>query len=62
MTYKVQIDDVVRNATADEIAAIKAKEATELANAKIETDKAAAKAALLERLGVTAEEAALLLS
>lgn len=61
MTYKVQIDDLVREATADEIAEIKANEKAALANAKTETDKAAAKAALIDRLGITAEEAALLL-
>jgi hypothetical protein len=43
---------------ADQDAAKAAKEAEEIANA----EKAAAKAALLERLGITADEAALLLS
>lgn len=62
MTYKVQIDDLVREATADEIAEIKANEKAALANAKTETDKAAAKSALLDRLGITADEAKLLLS
>jgi hypothetical protein len=61
MTYKVQIDDVVRNATADEIAEIKAKEELEIAEQTLAADKAAAKSALLQRLGITAEEAALLL-
>jgi hypothetical protein len=61
MTYKVQIDDLVRDATADEITTIEANLAAMLANAKTETDKATAKSALLDRLGITAEEATLLL-
>ena len=62
MTYKVQIDDKVKNATAEEIAffeELKAKKAA--LEAEVEA-KAAAKAALLERLGITADEAAILLS
>jgi hypothetical protein len=62
MTYKVQIDDLVRNATAEEAAAIKANEADRVAKEKAAADKLAAKAALYERLGITADEAALLLS
>ena len=62
MVYKVQIDDLVRNATAEEAAAIKANEADEVAEAKAAADKLAAKAALYERLGITADEADLLLS
>jgi sulfur carrier protein ThiS len=65
MTYKVQIDDEVRDATAEEAAIIEARAAEEIAliNAKEaeEAARAATKAALLERLGITAEEAALLL-
>lgn len=62
MTYKVQIDDVVRDATAEEIANIEAITAEAAAKkAEIES-KAQEKAALLERLGITADEAALLLS
>lgn len=62
MTYKVQIDDLVRDATAEEITAIELQKA-ELAaqRAEIET-KAQAKAELLERLGITADEAKLLLA
>ena len=62
MTYKIQIDDEVRDATAEEIAAIKAGYAAEIAKAEAEAAKAAAKSALLERLGITAEEANLLIS
>ena len=61
MTYLIQIDDEVREATEAE-----AKVITELQTeaAKKDADaqaKATAKAALLERLGITADEAALLL-
>jgi hypothetical protein len=61
MTYKVQIDDLVRDATAEEIELIEAEIAEIAARAEAEAQKAAAKAALLDRLGITAEEAALLL-
>jgi hypothetical protein len=66
MTYKVQINDLVRDATADEIAQLEAdqanyeaQKATEQAEAEA---KATAKAELLERLGITADEAKLLLA
>jgi hypothetical protein len=62
MTYKVQIDDLVRNATPEEILEIKAKEELEIAEQKIATDKAAAKAAIAARLGLTADELATLLA
>ena len=62
MTYQVQIDDEVRDATAAEIAEIEAREAQAVAKVKAEADKAKAKAALLDRLGITADEAALLLT
>lgn len=61
MTYKVQIDDLVRDATPEEIKIIEAEAAEVLARKQAEADAATAKAALLERLGITAEEAALLL-
>ena len=61
MTYKVQIDDLVRDATAEEAAAIEAREAQVAAREADIEAKAAAKAALLEKLGITEEEAALLL-
>ena len=61
MTYKVQIDDEVRDATPEEAAAIEAR-AAEVAAREAEIQaKADAKAALLEKLGITEEEAALLL-
>lgn len=62
MAYKIQIDDLVRNATADEAALLKAAENEKIAQDKALADKAIAKTALLERLGITADEATLLLS
>ena len=62
MTYKVQIDDLVRDATPDEIAKIEARQAEARAKEEADAAKAEAKSALLERLGITADEAALLLS
>jgi DNA recombination-dependent growth factor C len=61
MTYKVQIDDVVRDATPEEIAVIEAQKAEAIAKDEAKAAKDEAKAALLERLGITADEAALLL-
>ena len=61
MTHKVQIDDLVRDATPDEAAAIEAREAQTAAKLEAKATKTEAKAALLERLGITADEAALLL-
>jgi Arc/MetJ family transcription regulator len=62
MTYKVQIDDEVRDATAEEIALIEASRAEDLALQAEAEAKAQAKAELLERLGITADEAKLLLA
>jgi len=62
MTYKVQIDDEVRDATPEEAAAFEASEAEQIAKEEAEQDRLAAQAALFERLGITAEEAKLLLS
>jgi hypothetical protein len=53
---------IVRDMNAEELA-VHAKEAAELAEMKVDiANKAAAKTALLERLGITAEEAKLLLA
>jgi len=60
MTYKIQIDDEVRNATADEAAQIEAAQAEAEAQAEAVEAKAAAKASALEKLGLTADEAAAL--
>ena len=59
-TYKVQIDDLVRDATADEAAQIEAAHAAAEAEAEAAEAKAAAKASALEKLGLTADEAAAL--
>ena len=61
MTYKIQIDDVVRDATEEEAAAIDAQQAEVVAQAEASAAKAAARQAVLDRLGITAEEAQLLL-
>ena len=62
MTINIHIDDEVREATALEIEAIKLRQAEAKAEkAEIEI-KAEQKAALLDRLGITADEARLLLS
>jgi len=61
MTYKVQIDDILRDATAEEIAAIDAVKAADKTAAKVAVDKAIARQAVLDRLGITADEARLLL-
>jgi len=62
MTYKVQIDDLVRDATPEEAAAIEARKAEIAAKEADIEAKADAKAALLEKLGITEEEATLLLA
>lgn len=61
-TYKVQIDDLVRDATADEIAEIEQREIEFLAQQKAEADRAKAKADVLAKLGLNADEVAALLS
>ena len=61
MTYKIQIDDLVRNATADETAAIDAAHAEDEAQAEAKAAKALARQAVLDKLGLTADEAAALL-
>jgi len=61
MTYFVQIDDLVREATEKETEQIQAQEAEAKAKVKAAADKAKAKQIILDRLGITADEAALLL-
>jgi hypothetical protein len=61
MTYKIQIDDLVRDATADEAAAIDAAHAEAVAQADAVALKQAARQAVLDKLGLTADEAAALL-
>jgi hypothetical protein len=66
MPYKIQIDDLVRNATADEAAQIEAghAEAETQAEARAEAQAAkdAKKIAVLNKLGLTEDEAAALFS
>ena len=61
MTYQIQIDDEVRDATPEEVAEIEAAQAEKIELDQALAEKANAKAALLERLGITSDEAALLL-
>jgi hypothetical protein len=61
MTHKIQIDDLVRNATVDEAARIQAQHAEAQAQADAAEAKQVARLALLARLGITESEAKLLL-
>jgi hypothetical protein len=61
MIYKVQIDDVVRDASAEEAAIIEAQQAEAEAQVEAEAERAAARQAVLDKLGLTANEAAALL-
>ena len=60
MTYKIQIDDEIRDATSDEVKAIDARVA-EVDEVEAAVSKAQAKAAIAERLGLTEAELAILL-
>jgi hypothetical protein len=60
MAYKIQIDDLVRNATEEEAAAIDAQRAEAEAQVETEAAKIAARQAVLDKLGLTADEAAAL--
>ena len=60
MTHKIQIDDLVRNATADETAAINAERAEAQAQNDAVEAKAIARQAVLDKLGLDADEAAAL--
>jgi ribosomal protein L9 len=59
-TYKIQIDDEVRNATPEEAARIDAQRAEAEAQVEAVEAKAAARQAVLDKLGLTADEAAAL--
>ena len=61
MTYKIQIDDLVRNATPEEAAQIEAAQAEGQAQAEAAEAKTLARQAVLDKLGLTADEAAALL-
>ncbi len=63
MTHKVQIDDVVRDATPDEAAAIDAIRADAAAQQQVSANAAAARASAIAKLaglGLTADEIAAL--
>jgi len=65
MTYKIQIDDFVRDATPDEAAVINAQHATTAAQAAAVEAQAAARASALAKLaglGLTDDEIAALVS
>jgi hypothetical protein len=62
MTYKIQIDDEVRDATDQEIAAIEARKSEKIALDQAAAEKAEAKAAIADRLGLTDAELAILLA
>ena len=63
---KIYIDGIEREATADEVAEIEARQAEGLkqqeAEAKAKTDKEKAKQAVLTKLGLSADEVAALVS
>lgn len=61
MTYLIQIDDVVRQATNDEAKIILDAQAEDQLRETELKARATVKAELLQRLGITADEAALLL-
>jgi hypothetical protein len=61
--HDLSTDEVIdREMTDEEFAAYEAQQAANAAAAQAEADKAAAKTALLSKLGITEEEAKLLLS
>lgn len=61
MTYKIQIDDLVRDATKEEAAVIDAQRTEAEAQEQAQAAKAAARQAVLDKLGLTADEAQALL-
>jgi hypothetical protein len=62
MTYKIQIDDEVRDATEEEAAGIDAQVAEAEAQVAALAAKATARQAVLDKLGLTADEVTALLS
>ena len=61
MTYKIQIDNIVRHATDEEAAIIDAQQAEKEALEDKQNEKAAARQAVLDKLGLTQDEAQALL-
>lgn len=62
MSYTIQVDDEVRNATVEEIEFLNIQKEFSLQLNEAEIAKTKAKAELLERLGITEDEAKLLLA
>jgi hypothetical protein len=62
MTYLIQVDEDVREATAAEIAVIETLQTEQLNAKNADAEKAQAKEAIIAKLGITAEEAQILLS
>jgi len=61
--HNMETDEIIdREMTQEELAAYELSKTELKANIEAEADKVAEKAALLEKLGITADEAALLLS
>lgn len=60
MTYRVHDNGVDRDATAEEIVEIEAREAEAVAAAQAAAEKAALRETALAKLGLTADEAAAL--
>ena len=61
MAYIIQIDNEVREANKEETAVIDAQRAYSKTQEKAAAERAKQKQAVLDRLGITADEAALLL-
>ena len=61
MTYKIQIDNIIRDATDEEAAIIDAQQAEKQAEAAAQAAKALQRKAVLDKLGLTLDEAAALL-
>ena len=61
MTYKIQIDDLVRDATKEEAAAIEAQIAESEARKQSQAERAEQRQKVLDKLGLTTDEAAALL-
>jgi len=62
LTDAITGENIVREMNAEELAYIEQMKAETIAEQEKATQKAIQKAALLEKIGITAEEAALLLS
>lgn len=60
MTHMIQIDNLVREATDEETAIIEARQAENKALEKAAKEKVAARAAALNKLGLSPDEAAAL--